>query len=177
MADSSDPDLLDEPVPQLGRRVKAASRHLATASTAVKDDALLASADLLLDRRDEVLAANEVDVERASAGGVSPTVIDRLRLTPAKVEAMATGLRQIAALPDPVGEVLDGWTRPNGLRIQRVRVPLGVVAIIYENRPNVTSDAAALCLKSGNAAFLRGSSGAISSNIAIAAILREAFAK
>ena len=86
---------------------------------------------------------------------------------------MAAGLRQVAALPDPVGEVLDGWTRPNGLRIQRVRVPLGVVAIIYENRPNVTSDAAGLCLKSGNAAFLRGSSGAIDSNIAIAAVLRE----
>jgi len=90
---------------------------------------------------------------------------------------MATGLRQVAALPDPVGEVLDGWTRPNGLRISRVRVPLGVVAIIYENRPNVTSDAAGLCLKSGNAAFLRGSSGAITSNLAIAAVLREAAAK
>ena len=90
---------------------------------------------------------------------------------------MAGGLRQVAGLPDPVGEVLDGWVRPNGLRIQRVRVPLGVVAIIYENRPNVTSDAAGLCLKSGNAAFLRGSSGAISSNLAIAAVLREAVAK
>ena len=90
---------------------------------------------------------------------------------------MAGGLRQVAGLPDPVGEVLDGWVRPNGLRIHRVRVPLGVVAIIYENRPNVTSDAAGLCLKSGNAAFLRGSSGAISSNMAIAAVLREAVAK
>ncbi|MFP5375296.1 MAG: glutamate-5-semialdehyde dehydrogenase, partial [Acidimicrobiia bacterium] len=100
-----------------------------------------------------------------------------LRLTDTRVEAMAGGLRQVAGLADPVGEVVDGWTRPNGLRILRVRVPLGVVGIIYENRPNVTSDAAALCLKSGNAAFLRGSSGAIASNTAIAAVLREGFAK
>ena len=97
-----------------------------------------------------------------SSGGVSDTVVDRLRLDAARIEGMAAGLRQVAALADPVGEVLDGWTRPNGLRISRVRVPLGVVAIIYENRPNVTSDAAGLCLKSGNVAFLRGSSGAIS---------------
>ena len=95
-------------------------------------------------------------------------MIDRLRLDARRIEAMAGGLRQVASLADPVGEVLDGWVRPNGLRISQVRVPLGVVAIIYENRPNVTSDAAGLCLKSGNAAFLRGSSGAISSNIAIA---------
>ncbi len=104
-------------------------------------------------------------------------MIDRLRLSPERIEAMAAGLRQVAGLADPVGEVLDGWVRPNGLRIQRVRVPLGVVAIIYENRPNVTSDAAGLCVKSGNAAFLRGSSGAIDSNIAIAAVLREGMAK
>ncbi len=104
-------------------------------------------------------------------------MVDRLRLTTDRIESMAGGLRQVAGLPDPVGEVLDGWVRPNGLRIQRVRVPLGVVAIIYENRPNVTSDAAGLCLKSGNAAFLRGSSGAITSNLAIAAVLREAVAK
>ena len=100
-----------------------------------------------------------------------------MRLTDAKIGAMAAGLRQVASLPDPVGEVLDGWTRPNGLRIRRVRVPLGVVAIIYENRPNVTSDAAGLCLKAGNAAFLRGSSGAISSNVVIADVLRDAVAK
>jgi glutamate-5-semialdehyde dehydrogenase len=164
-------------VPELGRRVKAASRVLATASTAVKDEALHTAADLLVDRADDLLAANAVDVERAGAGGVNDTVIDRLRLTPAKIEGMAAGLRQVAALPDPVGEVLDGWTRPNGLRISRVRVPLGVVAIIYENRPNVTSDAAGLCLKSGNGAFLRGSSGAITSNLAIAAVLREGVTK
>ena len=170
-------DLIDVSVPELGRRAKAASRQLATASTEVKDDALKAAADLLVDRSVEILDANQVDVDRALNAGVNDTVIDRLRLTPAKIDAMAAGLRQVAALPDPVGEVLDGWTRPNGLRISRVRVPLGVVAIIYENRPNVTSDAAGLCLKSGNAAFLRGSSGAISSNIAIAGVLRDAVAK
>ncbi|HSL58912.1 MAG TPA: glutamate-5-semialdehyde dehydrogenase [Acidimicrobiales bacterium] len=165
------------PLPELGRRVRAASRELATASTATKDAALLAAADLLVARADELLAANAIDVARAEAAGATATVIDRLRLTTAKIDGMASGLRQVAALPDPVGEVLDGWVRPNGLRISRVRVPLGVVAIIYENRPNVTSDAAGLCLKSGNAAFLRGSSGAIDSNRAIAAVLREAVAK
>ena len=114
---------------------------------------------------------------RAQSQGVGPTVVDRLRLSPARIDAMAAGLRKVAGLADPVGEVTDGWVRPNGLRIERVRVPLGVVAIIYENRPNVTSDAFGLCLKSGNAAFLRGSSGAITSNTAIAAVLREALAK
>ena len=165
------------PIPELGRRAKAASRSLATASTSQKDDALHAAADLLVARSAEVLAANEVDVARAEGDGVSATVIDRLRLSDARIEAMAAGLRQVAALADPVGEVLDGWVRPNGLRISRVRVPLGVVAIIYENRPNVTSDAAGLCLKSGNAAFLRGSSGAISSNVAVAGVLRDAYEK
>jgi glutamate-5-semialdehyde dehydrogenase len=161
----------------LGRRAKAASRVLATASTAAKDDALRAAADLLIDRSDDVLAANAVDVERAVDAGTSPAVVDRLRLNPSRVEGMASGLRQVASLPDPVGEVVDGWVRPNGLRIRRVRVPLGVVGIIYENRPNVTSDAAGLCIKSGNAAFLRGSSAAITSNQAVAAVVREGLAK
>ena len=161
----------------LGHRAKAASRVLATASTAQKDDALAAAADLLVARTDEVLVANAADVARAEGEGVSATVVDRLRLDAGRVAAMAGGLRQVAGLSDPVGEVLDGWVRPNGLRITRVRVPLGVVAIIYENRPNVTSDAAGLCLKSGNAAFLRGSSGAITSNIAVAGVLREAVTK
>jgi glutamate-5-semialdehyde dehydrogenase len=160
-----------------GRRAKAASRVLATASTEAKDAALAAAADLLVERTADLLDANAADVEREQAAGASPTVVDRLRLTAARVEGMAGGLRQVAALPDPVGEITAGWTRPNGLRIHRVRVPLGVVAIIYENRPNVTSDAFGLCLKSGNAAFLRGSSGAIRSNLAIAAVLREAVAK
>jgi glutamate-5-semialdehyde dehydrogenase len=160
-----------------GARVKDAARAVALASTDTKNAALLAAADILLTRTDEILAANAVDVATAEGDGVSPTVIDRLRLTPARVESMADGLRQVAALPDPIGEVLDGWVRPNGLRIERVRVPLGVEAIIDENRPNVTSDAAALCLKSGNAAFLRGSSGALQSNKAIADALRAGVGK
>jgi len=164
-------------VAHLGRYAKAASRALATASTAVKDNALRTAADLLVARRHELLAANAEDVARETAAGVSATVVDRLRLTPARVDAMAGGLEQVATLPDPVGEISAGWTRPNGLRIHTVRVPLGVVAIIYENRPNVTSDAFGLCLKSGNAAFLRGSSGAIRSNVAIAGVLRAALAK
>ncbi len=165
------------PLPELGRRAKDASRALATASTSTKDAALHAAADLLVARSAEILAANTVDVDRAEAAGVSATVVDRLRLTAKRIEGMADGLRMVAALPDPVGEITEGWTRPNGLVIEKVRVPLGVVAIIYENRPNVTSDAFGLCLKAGNAAFLRGSSGAISSNIAIAAALREGVAK
>ncbi len=165
------------PIPELARRAKAASRRLATASTALKDEALLTAADLLEARSADVLAANSLDVAGAEGAGIPTGLVDRLRLTEDRVAAMASGLRQVAALADPVGEVLDGWVRPNGLRISRVRVPLGVVAIIYESRPNVTSDAAGLCLKSGNAAFLRGSSTAVNSNLAIAAVLREAVAK
>ncbi|HEX7135698.1 MAG TPA: glutamate-5-semialdehyde dehydrogenase [Iamia sp.] len=166
-----------DPMAELGRRAKAASRVVARSSTAQRNAALEAAADLLVARTDEVLAANAADVDAATEAGTSATVIDRLRLDPRRIEAMAGGLRQVAALPDPVGEVLDGWVRPNGLRITRVRVPLGVVAIIYENRPNVTSDAAGLCLKAANAAFLRGSSGAIRSNTAVAGVLREAYEK
>jgi glutamate-5-semialdehyde dehydrogenase len=128
------------PITELGRRSKAASRVLATASTAQKNDALLASADLLVSSADSILSANAVDVARAETDGVSPTVVDRLRLDEKRIGSMASGLRQVASLADPVGEVIDGWVRPNGLRISRVRVPLGVIAIIYENRPNVTSD-------------------------------------
>ena len=172
MSETDRPSTLTE----LGARAKAAARVLALASSEMKDAALIAGAAALEAHTDEILEANAVDVARSEANGVSATVIDRLRLSADRVTAMANGLRQVAALGDPVGEVVDGWVRPNGLRIQRVRVPLGVVAIIYENRPNVTSDAAGLCLKSGNAAFLRGSSGAITSNIAIAGVLRDAFA-
>jgi glutamate-5-semialdehyde dehydrogenase len=161
----------------LGSRAQAAARRLALASGAEKDAALHAAADLLVDRAGDVLQANAEDVARAEHASSSPTAIDRMRLTPVRIEGMANGLRQVAALPDPVGEIIDGWRRPNGIQITRVRVPLGVVGIIYENRPNVTSDAAGLCLKSGNAAFLRGSSTAIASNQAIAAVLRESFVK
>ncbi|MCU1451227.1 MAG: glutamate-5-semialdehyde dehydrogenase [Acidimicrobiales bacterium] len=164
-------------IAELGARAKRASRQLATASTAVKDSALHAAADLLVDRAPEVLEANAADVARAEGEGVTSTVVDRLRLSDARIQAMANGLRTVAALPDPVGEIVEGWTRPNGLVIEKVRVPLGVVAIVYENRPNVTSDAFGLCLKSGNAAFLRGSSGALRSNVAIAGVLREGLTK
>jgi glutamate-5-semialdehyde dehydrogenase len=161
----------------LGRRAKAASRLLAGAPTTAKDAALLTAADLLEARTADLLAANADDLGRAEAAATSAVVVDRLRLTEGRIAAMAGGLRKVAALPDPVGEVVDGWVRPNGLRIRRVRVALGVVAIIYENRPNVTSDAAALCLKSGNAAFLRGSSAALASNVAVAGVLRDALVK
>ena len=129
-------------VVELGRRARAASRRLASASTSEKDAALLAAADLLLERAPEIQSANAEDLAAAEAAGFDATPLDRLRLTEARLAGMSDGLRKVAALPDPVGEVLDGSVRPNGLRIRRVRVPLGVVAIIYENRPNVTSDAA-----------------------------------
>lgn len=164
-------------VAALGRRARAASRLLATASTPAKDAALLAAADRLEERRDDVLAANALDLDAARADRMDSGPLDRLTLTEERITAMARGLRQVAALTDPVGEVLDGSISPSGLMIERVRVPLGVVAIIYENRPNVTSDAAGLCLKSGNAALLRGSGTALRSNLAIADVLREAFAK
>ncbi len=162
---------------ELGSRAKTASAVLANTSTELKDSALLSAGDLLVERCDAILSANRLDIERAESKGTSPTVIDRLRLDESRVTSMANGLRQVATLADPIGEVVEGWVRPNGLSINKVRVPLGVVAIIYENRPNVTSDAFGLCLKSGNAAFLRGSSGAISSNIAIAQVLREGISK
>lgn len=164
-------------VSELGRRAKQAARVLATASSGTRDAALHAGADLLEARAEQILGANREDLAAAERSGVPTTVVDRLRLTDSRIRAMAAGLRQVAARPDPVGQVVDGWVRPNGLEIRQVRVPLGVVAIIYENRPNVTSDAAGLCLKSGNAAFLRGSSGALRSNLAIAAVLREAYPK
>ncbi len=162
---------------ELGTRARAAARQLAKTSSAERDAGLYAAADGLELAVAPILEANGADVDRAQQAGTSPTVIDRLRLNPSRVQAMAAGLRQVAGLPDPIGEVLDGWRRPNGLRIERVRVPLGVVGIIYENRPNVTSDAAGLCVKSANTAFLRGSSAAISSNTEIARVLRQAFAK
>lgn len=169
--------VVSTPIPELARRSKAAASQMATASSLAKDDALRAAADLLVARTADILAANSLDVISAREAGMAKGLVDRLTLSPERVEAMADGLRQVASLPDPVGAVLDGWVRPNGLRISRVRVPLGVVAIIYESRPNVTSDAAGLCLKSGNAAFLRGSASAINSNLAIGEVLRSAVDK
>ncbi|MFI5054101.1 MAG: glutamate-5-semialdehyde dehydrogenase [Acidimicrobiia bacterium] len=164
-------------VSELGRRAKAASSVLAAAPTADKNAALLAAADLLVDRASDVLAANQRDLDAAGDAGMEAGPLDRLRLNETRIRGMADGLRDVAKLPDPIGEILDGWTRPNGLRIERRRVPLGVVAIIYENRPNVTSDAAGICLKSGNAALLRGSASALLSNVAIAEVLREGATK
>tara|TARA_Y100000768_G_scaffold339293_1_gene282431 strand:- start:4721 stop:5953 length:1233 start_codon:yes stop_codon:yes gene_type:complete len=161
----------------LGERATRASKILTTASTEDKNETLRTSADCLVAATQEILDANLRDVRRAEASGTSETVIDRLRLDAVRVEAMAEGLRKLIQLPDPVGKISESWTRPNGLEIQKVQVPLGVVAIIYENRPNVTSDAFGLCLKSGNVAFLRGSSAAIDSNVAIASALREGIAK
>ena len=172
-----DQNELTEAMRLLGERSKAASRVLASTSTDEKNEALLVAADRLVESTEAILAANAEDVARAQANGMATSLVDRLRLDGSRIEAMAQGLRQVVALPDPVGEITRGWVRPNGLKIRQVRVPLGVVAIIYESRPNVTSDAFGLCLKSGNAAFLRGSGSAISSNIAIAAALREGLAK
>jgi glutamate-5-semialdehyde dehydrogenase len=150
---------------------------VAGASSAEKNAALLTAADLLVARAADVLAANAADVDDAAADGMAPGPLDRLRLSDARIAAMADGLRDLAALPDPVGELIDGSTRPNGLLIERVRVPIGVVAIIYENRPNVTSDAAGICIKSGNAVLLRGSASAHGSNTAIVDVLREGLDK
>ncbi|HLJ07249.1 MAG TPA: glutamate-5-semialdehyde dehydrogenase, partial [Acidimicrobiia bacterium] len=161
----------------LGVRARAAVKSISTASSAARDQALLVAADLLLAGAERLLEANRADVAKAEADGLAPGALDRLALDPARIDQMAEGLRQVASLPDVLGEVLEGRVRPNGLRVERVRVPLGVVGIIYENRPNVTSDAAALCVKSGNVAFLRGSSSALESNRAVVAVLREALSK
>ena len=153
---------------------KRASRELATLSSAVKDDALDAIAIALVEHADEILEANARDVELGREGHLSDALLDRLTLTDRRIAEMAAGVRKIAALPDPVGEVIDGSTLPNGLQLRRVRVPLGVVAVVYEARPNVTIDAAALCLKSGNAVVLRGSSSAAHSNAVLAGVASEA---
>jgi glutamate-5-semialdehyde dehydrogenase len=160
------------PLEELGARARIAARELAKASSATKADALKAAAEALEKSAPAILEANERDVERAVAAGADATMVDRLRLDLGRISSMADGLRSVAALADPVGELVEGSVRPNGLRVKRVRVPLGVIGIVYENRPNVTSDAAALCLMSGNAVLLRGSAGAIDSNIAIATALR-----
>jgi glutamate-5-semialdehyde dehydrogenase len=166
-----------ESAAELARRAKAAARRLSVTPSEAKDAALLGAADLLEQRAEDLITANAGDLARGEEAGLSATAVDRLRLTESRIAGMAEGLRQVAALSDPVGEVVEGYVRPNGLRVSRVRVPLGVVAVIYENRPNVTSDAAGLCLKSGNAILLRGSSSALRSNLAVAGVLREAVTK
>lgn len=158
----------------VARRAREASRALATATRATKDAALRALADALVAATDRVLAANAQDLERGRAAGMSPGLLDRLALTPERVAAIADALRELAALPDPVGEVVRGSTLPNGLRLQQLRVPMGVVGMIYEARPNVTVDAAGLALKSGNAVILRGGSAAAASNEVVVEVLAAA---
>ena len=162
---------------ELGQAAKAAAAVLRGAGTRQKNEALFAIADALRRQQAQVLAANEQDLAAAEENGVRRTMLDRLRLTGQRLDAMAESVLQVAALPDPVGRVLDGWQRPNGLKIRKVRVPIGVVGIIYEARPNVTVDAAALCLKSGNAVILRGGKEAIHSNRALAQLMRGALAQ
>lgn len=160
-------------VEEAARAARAASKQLITLTTEQKNAALHAAADALLANKDRILAANAEDVERARAAGTEESLIDRLALNEARVDGIASGLRQVAGLPDPVGTVLRGSTLPNGLELRQVAVPLGVVGIVYEARPNVTVDAFGLTLKSGNAVLLRGSSSAASSNAALVAVLRE----
>ena len=151
-----------------GRRARAAARALARLGTEQKNAALRAMADQLAARTEGILEANRADLEKAANTGLTGSMIERLTLSPKRVQAMADGVRQVALLEDPVGTVIKEWTRPNGLRISKVRVPIGVIGIIYESRPNVTSDAAVLCTKTGNATILRGGSESIHSNLAIA---------
>ncbi|MBI2298692.1 MAG: glutamate-5-semialdehyde dehydrogenase [Armatimonadetes bacterium] len=155
----------------LGERAKAASRVLCGLRTEVKNAALQAMAAALEAHQGEILWENEADLAAARDAGLTGAMLKRLGLSESKLAGMAAGLRQVAELPDPVGSVVDGWSRPNGLEIRRVRVPLGVIGIIYESRPNVTADAAGLCLKSGNAVILRGGTEAIRSNRAVARVL------
>ncbi len=157
---------------QLGRRVKEASRAVRRSTGAVRQETLRASARSLRARSAQILAANRDDLEQAARDGLSVTALDRLRLDEARVASMADGLDAVALLRDPVGEVVGGSVRPNGLAITRVRSPLGVIGVIYENRPNVTSDAAGLCVAAGNAAFLRGSASALRSNVEVVGALR-----
>lgn len=161
----------------LGARAKAAARPLQTATTETKNQALLKIADALLQNCAYILSENEKDLEAGRKNGMAPSLLDRLALSEARVAGMAKGVSDVAKLPDPVGAVLSEITRPNGLKIQKVAVPLGVIAVIFEARPNVTSDAAALCLKSGNAVILRGGKEAIHSNTAITKVMRDALAE
>lgn len=163
------------PLEQVGTQARQAAIGIAQTATAVKNAALTQAAAALRKQANAILAANAADIAEAHNSGTSDALMDRLRLTPQRLDAMATAMRDVAAIDDPVGEVIETWQRPNGLEIRRVRVPLGVIAVIYEARPNVTSDVAALCVKSGNSVILRGSSTALRSNAAIVATLTPAF--
>ncbi|RUW42302.1 glutamate-5-semialdehyde dehydrogenase [Mesorhizobium sp. M2A.F.Ca.ET.015.02.1.1] len=157
----------------IGRRARAAARPLAIASTKAKNAALAAMADAILRNERAILDANAIDMSNGEEAGLSGSFMDRLKLTPSRIKAMADGIREIAALKDPVGDVIAEWDRPNGLHIERVRTPLGVIGVIYESRPNVTADAGALCLKAGNPVILRGGSDSLNSSSAIHACMVE----
>ena len=157
---------------EMGRKARAASRELVKLTTEQKNVILLAMADEIEARQGSILEANAKDLARATENGLSKAMIDRLTLDPKRLKAVADAVREVAALPDPVGEILTDWTRPNGLHITKKRVPIGVIGIIFESRPNVTTDAASLCFKTGNATLLRGGSEAIESNVALAAALQ-----
>lgn len=159
---------------EMGKRAKIAARQLALLSSIQKDKALEAIAEALVQNSDAILLANKKDIENADANGIKTVMIDRLRLDEKRILAIADGVREVISLPDPVGELVSGGLRPNGLELRQVRVPLGVVGMIYESRPNVTVDAAVLCLKSGNACILRGGKEAIETNVAISQVLRTA---
>jgi glutamate-5-semialdehyde dehydrogenase len=165
---------IEATIHQFGRQARAAARRLALLGADEKDTILRAMAASIRARTPQLLAANALDLAAGAEKGLSSAMLDRLRLDPDRVEAMAAGIEQVATLPDPVGAVMDSWQRPNGIRIEQVRVPIGTIAIIYESRPNVTADAAALCFKTGNATILRGGSEAIHSNRAIAEALAAA---
>ncbi|MEI6578637.1 MAG: glutamate-5-semialdehyde dehydrogenase [Eubacteriales bacterium] len=162
---------------QIGENAVKAERMLACARGGLKDAALKAIASALLENSDIIIEANKIDIENGKAAGLSPSLLDRLSLDKGRIEAMADGVDKIAAMDDPVGKIISGTSRPNGLKIQKVSVPLGVIAVIYEARPNVSSDAAALCLKAGNAVILRGGKEAINSNKTIAGCMRSAVEK
>jgi glutamate-5-semialdehyde dehydrogenase len=164
---------LEQEIHTIGRRARDASRALARLAATQKNKILIAMADELIVRSPEILAANAADTAAAEQNGLTQASIDRLRLTPDRVAAMADGIRQVAGLDDPVGQVLRDWSRPNGIHIQKIRTPIGVIGIIYESRPNVTADAAVLCLKTGNTVILRGGSEALASNLAIAKALQS----
>jgi glutamate-5-semialdehyde dehydrogenase len=161
---------------EVGQQARRAAAEVARSTTATRNQALLATSEALEAARDELARANGIDLERGTGNGLESAMLDRLELTPARIDSMIEGLRQVASLPDPIGEITDMTYRPSGIQVGRMRVPLGVIGIIYESRPNVTAEAASLCLKSGNATILRGGSEAIESNQAIAACLARGLA-
>ncbi|NBR47690.1 glutamate-5-semialdehyde dehydrogenase [bacterium] len=168
---------LEQEIHTIGRQAREAGRSLARLTADQKNAILVAMADEILTRTPEILAANTLDTSAAEKAGLTSASIDRLRLTEKRIADMAAGIRQVASLNDPVGEILRCWTRPNGIEISKIRTPIGVIGIIYESRPNVTADAAVLCLKTGNAVILRGGSEALSSNLAIAGALQAGGAR